>query len=404
MRRVTVFFLSVVATTACARGQEPSSRPAAAAQGSSTLPSVRPVRVFGRLSFQRPVGLVDAGDDRLFVLEQRGRIRVFENRPDVETAGVFLDIRSGVHMRHNEEGLLSLAFHPHYAENRHFYVYYTASDPRRGVLARYTTSADDPDLADPASERVILEVDQPYGNHNGGTVLFGPDGFLYLGLGDGGSANDPKGNGQDLSTLLGTVLRIDVDGAEPYSVPPDNPFVDRPGARPEIWAYGLRNPWRMSFDPVTGELWVGDVGQNTWEEIDVIQPGGNYGWNIREGAHPFRSGTPDGPLIDPVVEYPQRRGRTIVGLSVTGGHVYRGGAMPGLYGAYIYGDYVTGRIWALRRENGVVTEHGEIFAPPPKAYISSFGEDADGELYFCAFDELDGRGGGRGRIYRLAER
>ena len=369
-----------------------------------SIPLLHLKRAFGRLTFRRPILLTHAGDDRLFVIEQPGRIRVFENRHDVKSAGVFLDIRSQVRMKHNEEGLLALAFHPRYASNGFFYVYYTASEPRRGVLSRFEISADDPDRADPDSETVILEVPQPYGNHNGSTVVFGPDGYLYVSLGDGGSANDPRNNAQDLSTLLGTVLRLDVD-SQPggYAIPADNPFVDRPGARGEIWAYGLRNVWRMSFDRATGDLWAGDVGQNTWEEIDLITRGGNYGWRIREGMHPFREGASIDPLIDPVVEYPQRQGRQIIGMSVTGGFIYRGRAMKRLYGAYVYGDYVTGRIWALRHDNGTLIANREVFHSPPRVYISSFGEDAAGELYVCSFDAMDGRGGATGRIYRVVE-
>ena len=393
----------------CANAEEPPPPAVAVAQeGAADLPRISLVRAFPRLTFPRPVFVTHAGDGsgRLFVVEQAGRIRVFEDRRDVETAEVFLDIRPQVLRRHNEEGLLSLAFHPRYAQNGHFYVYYSASKPRRGVLSRFSVAPDVPDRADPASEQVILEVEQRWGNHNGSTVLFGPDGYLYISLGDGGSANDPLGSGQDLSTLLGTVLRIDVERREdgrPYAIPPDNPFVDRAGARGEIWAYGLRNIWRMSFDRETGDLWGGDVGQNAYEEIDLIVGGGNYGWNIREASHPFRSGTSPDPLIDPVVEYPQRRGREIVGQSVTGGYVYRGREIPGLFGAYIYADYLTGRIWALRYTNGEVVAHREILTPPPRVYISSFGEGPDGEVYVCGFDNMDGRGGGTGRIYRISD-
>jgi glucose/arabinose dehydrogenase len=372
------------------------------------LPRVSLARAFPRLTFRRPVFLTHAGDgsDRLFVVEQQGRVRVFENHQDVETARVFVDIRSQVNRNHNEEGLLALAFHPQHAANGHFYVYYSASRPRRGTLSRFTIETGDPSHADPASEHVILQVDQPWGNHNGGTVLFGPDGYLYLSLGDGGLANDPRGSGQDLSTLLGGILRIDVDHEEngrPYAIPADNPFVDRRGARGEIWAYGLRNVWRMSFDRATGDLWAGDVGQNAWEEINLIVRGGNYGWNIREGSHPFREGNSPDPLIDPVVEYPQRRGREVIGQSVTGGYVYRGERLRGLRGAYVYGDYVTGRIWALRYQGGRILDHREIFTPPPRLFISSFGEGPDGELFVCAFDRLDGRDGGTGRVYGLVE-
>jgi len=220
----------------------------------------------------------------------------------------FLDVASLV-SNGGEQGLLSLAFDPDYGSNGRFYISYTnqAGDTR---VVRYRVSAD-PDRADPATAEVILAVDQPYSNHNGGLVTFGPDGMLYVGLGDGGSGGDPDDHGQNLGTLLGKLLRIDVSGGGGYVVPPDNPFLSDPAARDEIWAYGLRNPWRFSFDSATGDLWIGDVGQNAWEEIDLIVKGGNYGWNIREGAHPFREGTSVDELIDPVAEYPQRRGQPV---------------------------------------------------------------------------------------------
>jgi glucose/arabinose dehydrogenase len=407
-RRLSILLACALGLAGSCAGadQEPSSEPppppaSGDERAAPALPSIRLARAFPRLSFQRPVLITHAGDDRLFVLEQAGRVRVFAGRSDVDAAGVFLDLRSKVRTAHNEEGLLGLAFDPDYAQNGNLYVYYSASDPRRGVLARYTADAADPDRADPASERVVLEVAQPYGNHNGGAIVFGPDGYLYVSLGDGGLAADPQGHGQNLSTLLGAILRLDVHGqaeGRPYAIAPDNPFVDRPGARPEIWAYGLRNAWRMSFDRATGDLWAGDVGQNSWEEIDLIVKGGNYGWSFREGAHAFRGAAPAAGLIDPVVEYPQRRGRELIGRSVTGGFVYRGAEINDLVGAYVYGDYVTGRIWALRYAEGAVVAHRQIFAPPPRVHISSFGEDAAGELYVCSFDRLDG---GRGRIYRL---
>ena len=371
--------------------------------GPGNLPKTIMVRAFPRLTFVRPVGLTHAGDgsDRLFVIEQRGRVRVFENRSDASEAAVFLDIRPQVSMTHNEEGLLALAFHPDYENNGYCYIYYSAAEPRRGVLSRYSVSDDDPDRIDPDSEMIILQVEQPYGNHNGATVLFGPDGYLYLSLGDGGWANDPQGNAQNLGTLLGTVLRLDVDhtqGDKAYAIPKDNPFVDRPGARGEIWAYGLRNIWRMSFDRETGELWGGDVGQNLWEEIDLIIKGGNYGWNIREGFHPFLEKPTEDPLLDPVVEYPRSEG-----LSITGGYVYRGRKNQKLIGVYIYADYVSGKIWGLRHADGKLIAHREIYTPQRRRFISSFGETEAGELYICVFNRLDGRGSDTGRIYELRE-
>ena len=408
--RSSIAWLVVGCTGACAGGESPQPEAQTAQDSTSTtiasdesLPTVGLSRAFPRLTFTRPIYLTHAGDgsDRLFVVEQRGRILVFENRTDVSAAQEFLDIRPIVRMRHNEEGLLALAFHPKYAENGRFYVYYSASDPLRGVLSRFSVSVDDPDRADASSEQVILEVEQPWGNHNGSTVLFGPDGYLYMSLGDGGAANDPHNNGQDLSTLLATIIRIDVDRQDPdhnYAIPKDNPFVNRPGARGEIWAYGLRNIWRMSFDRETGDLWAGDVGQIKWEEIDLIVKGGNYGWNIREGKHDFKPRASAEPLIDPVVEYGRREG-----ISVTGGYVYRGDRLPELRGAYIYADYVSGKIWALRYRDGEVTTHREIFAGGRRVYITSFGEGPDGEMYIVAFDHLD-RLGSPGRIYRLNAR
>ena len=360
------------------------------------LPAVRMVNAFQFLRFNRPVFLTHAGDGsgRLFVVEQAGRIHVFDNQPEVGRTATFLDIRTKVRSFvrfHDEEGLLALAFHPEYSRNGYFYIYYSASRPRRGVLSRFRVSARDPDRADPDSERVILEIPQPYGNHNGCCLLFGPDEYLYMSLGDGGWANDPHGHGQDLSTLLGTILRIDVNAEQDgpaYTIPLDNPFVNTRGARSEIWAYGLRNVWRMSFDRATGDLWAGDVGQDRLEEIDLIIKGGNYGWSIREGKHPFRRvGVPPRDMVDPVVEYGRWEG-----LSVTGGYVYRGQRLKRLFGAYVYADYVSGRIWALRYRDGKVTAHREILNQPRN--IASFGEGAHGELYLLAFD---------GRIYVLQE-
>lgn len=354
----------------------------------------------------RPVFITHAGDgtNRLFVVEQAGRVLIVEDRSDAEEAEVFLDLSAKVRRRHNEEGLLSLAFHPKYAENGQFFVYYSASNPKRNIIARLNVSSDNPNRADPSSERLIMEVPQPYGNHNGSTVLFGPDGYLYASFGDGGLANDPELAGQDLSTLLAKIIRIDVDRTEgdlAYGIPADNPFVNRSGARREIWAYGLRNVWRMGFDRQTGELWAGDVGQDAWEEIDLIVKGGNYGWNLREGSHPFPPGLrrlgsdfqPPDPPIDPVIEYSHREGQ-----SVTGGYVYRGKQFPRLQGVYVYADYVSRTIWGLRHEGGRVMAHRVLVQGPESTFVSSFGEGADGELFVCGFDRLDGA---QGRIYRL---
>ena len=346
---------------------------------------------FPNLSLDRMVYLTHAGDgtDRLFVLLQPGRIMAFPNDPSVESATVFLDIRERVSDRGNEEGLLGLAFDPAYATNGHLYVYYSAAGPRRSVVARFSVRPDSPDRADPASEQIILQVPQPFANHNGGMLAFGPDGFLYIGLGDGGSGGDPQGNGQDPGTLLGSILRIDPsspgDGRS-YSIPPDNPFVGVDGFREEVWAYGLRNPWRFSFNPETQQLWAGDVGQNSYEEVDIIRPGRNYGWNIMEGLHCFLRACDQTGLELPVIEYPL----TGDNCAVTGGYVYRGSRLPSLYGAYVYGDYCSGRVWALRHDGQLITEH--LMLADTDLRIPSFGEDASRELYILSFD---------GTIHRL---
>ena len=350
---------------------------------------------FPGIEFDRMVFLTYAERESgsLFVVLQPGRIVVFENDPGVESARTFLDIRERVNDSGNEEGLLGLAFDPAFAENGYFYVYYTASRPRRSVVSRFSVSASDPNLADADSEIVFLEVAQPYRNHNGGHIAFGPDGMLYVGLGDGGSSGDPRGNGQDTSTLLGSILRIDVSALDQlggYAAPPDNPFAGGEGAaRGEIWAYGLRNPWRFSFDRVTGDLWAADVGQNLYEEVNVVRPGLNYGWNVMEGSHCFRRANCDSRGLEmPVAEY-GRDG----GCSVTGGYVYRGRRLPALYGAYLYGDFCSGKIWALRRDGATVTEQMQI--ADTGLSISSFGEDPSGEVYVLTFE---------GAVYRFAAR
>ena len=345
------------------------------------------VQVFGALGFDDPVFLTHAGDGsgRLFVVERPGTIRVLA--PDGSGARTFFAFRNRVNSGPGEAGLLSVAFHPRYRDNGRLFVYYTHGNLTSRV-AEFRVSAD-PDVVDLASERVVLEVDQPAGNHNGGQLAFGPDGRLYVGLGDGGGSNDQFANGQDRASLLGAILRIDVDAAEGpgYAVPDDNPFVGNDqGWREEIWAWGLRNPWRFSFDRVTGVLWAGDVGQGSWEEIDRIVKGGNYGWNRMEGSVCFRSSTCDEAGLElPVLDYPRSDG-----YSVTGGYVYRGARLSQLYGAYVYGDYGSRRIWALRLEDGRVADQAQIGLCP--SAIASFGEDEAGELYVVGFD---------GRLWQL---
>jgi glucose/arabinose dehydrogenase len=351
---------------------------------------IRLSEAFPNLKFNRPVDLQNSGDDtdRLFVVEQRGVISVFKNEAQVPEKSTFLDIEDLVNDSGNEQGLLGLAFHPNYRTNGYFYVNYTASNPNRTVISRFRVSQSDPNKADKSSEMIVLEFEQPYSNHNGGQLAFGPDGYLYIAVGDGGSGGDPMGHGQNRSTLLGTILRLDIDSKESgknYGVPADNPFINNTeGVRPEIYAYGLRNPWRFSFDSVNGELWAGDVGQNSYEEIDRIVKGGNYGWNIMEGNHCFKSDCSETGLEMPVWEY----GRS-EGVSVTGGYVYRGDALPELVGHYIYADFASGRIWSL---NASQSQNSNKELLKANFNISSFGVDGNQELYICGFD---------GKIYQL---
>ncbi len=359
-----------------------------------TQPPIALQQAFPQLSFIRPVDLQHAGDgsNRLFVVEQRGMIWGFENDPAVTSKTVFLDIRDRVNDAGNEEGLLGLAFHPDFATNGYFYVDYTASNPRRTVVSRFKVSDQDSNVAIPDSEFIILEVNQPFSNHNGGQIVFGPDSMLYIALGDGGSGGDPFGNGQNLATLLGSILRIDVNHTQPglhYAIPPDNPFAgNTEGYREEIYAYGLRNPWRFSFDPITGQMWCGDVGQNAWEEIDLITAGGNFGWNIMEGNHCYEppSGCDVTGLVLPIWEYFHNSGN----ISVTGGFVYRGPGVPSLQGKYVYADFGSGRIWALDYSDMNNPVNSLVVDAPFN--ISSFGVDDANELYMCAFD---------GHIYRF---
>jgi glucose/arabinose dehydrogenase len=338
----------------------------------------------------RPIVLTHAGDgsDRVFVATQHGVIHVFPNDQQATQSRIFLDIQNRVkyHDDTNEEGFLGLAFHPQFKKNGEFFVFYTVRKPElTNVLCRYRLRNDDPNRADPDSEEELLRVEHRFWNHDGGTVCFGPDGYLYLVLGDGGSANDPDRNGQNLKTLLGKILRIDVDHKDPgkkYAIPKDNPFVGRPDARPEIWAYGVRNPWRISFDRETGVLWAADVGQNLYEEIDLITKGGNYGWNLREGLHPFGSEGvgPRKDLIDPIWEYHHD-----VGKSITGGFVYRGHRLRELRGHYLYADYVSGKIWALRYDPDRKRVVANRPIPDRALPIMSFGEDEKGDAYLMTY-------------------
>lgn len=332
----------------------------------------------------RPLAITHAGDGsgRLFVTLQGGQVMIFDGERVLPIP--FLDIRDRV-ASGGERGLLSIAFHPDFARNRFLFVNYTnlAGDT---VVSRFRAAPRRPNVALPASERRVLTVPQPYANHNGGQLQFGPDGFLYIGMGDGGSGGDPENRAQDTGSLLGKLLRIDVN-RRPYGIPADNPFANRADVRPEIWALGLRNPWRFSFDRLTGDLYIADVGQGSWEEVNLQpagSPGGqNYGWRRMEGRHCFDPprACDDGTLTPPVLEYDHGAGR-----SITGGYVYRGSRVPELVGRYVYGDFSNGRIWAARLEDGGwINEE----LPAASALISSFGEDEAGELYLT--DYVGGR-------------
>lgn len=350
----------------------------------------------GKVSQLLPLLLTHAGDGshRNFVTIQQGTIHVFRNDPKPQKTKIFLDIRKKVFFsdKENEQGLLGLAFHPKYKSNGEFFLFYSLRQPRlTTVISRFRVSKDDPDRADPASEEVLFRFSRPFWNHDGGTLCFGPDRFLYIAIGDGGAANDPFKNGQNLKTHFAKILRVDVDRRESgksYGIPKDNPFVGKKDAAPEVWAYGLRNPWRMAFDRKTGRLWAADVGQNLYEEIDIITKGGNYGWSVREGLHPFgwKGVGPRKDLIEPIWEYHHD-----IGKSITGGVVYRGKRLPELDGHYLYGDYITGRIWALKYDDAKKRVVANRPLERTKELIFSFGEDEQGEVYFLA-PTLSGRG------------
>ncbi len=334
--------------------------------------------------------------NRLFALDQRGMIFSFENRPDVEESTLFLDVQEKVSrwfdQGANEQGMLGLAMHPNFKDNGQFFVSYTKRENHRSVVSRFRVSKDNPKVADPKSEEVLLDIEQPYQNHNGGPIEFGPDGYLYIAFGDGGLRNDPKENGQNRHQLLGSILRIDVDSKTkdlPYGIPADNPLVGESGLRAEIYAHGLRNPWRIAFDKKTGLLWCGDVGQELWEEVNVIKKGGNYGWSTREGTHSFGNRPVVervGPLIAPTWEYDHG-----VGESITGGRVYNSARLPQLAGKYLYADYVRGSIWALtyNPSTGQAARNEQVIEKGIP--VLAFGEDQSGEVYYM-IDSARGQG------------
>jgi glucose/arabinose dehydrogenase len=358
-----------------------------------------------------PVGMAapNDGSNRLFVIEQTGKIKIIKNGEVVSTP--FLNVSDkldGLNIAYSEKGLLGLAFHPDYKTNGRFFIYYSAPASgkdvdHKSIVAEYKVSATNPDVAD-TKETIIMEIIQPESNHNGGCLVFGKDGYLYIGLGDGGGAGDKHGttgNGQNLNTWLGKILRIDVNGKKPYAVPADNPFVNRSNAKPEIYAYGLRNPWRFSFDRTTGTLFCGDVGQDAWEEIDIIEKGKNYGWRILEGTHCYNPSTNCNTkgLTMPIDEYSHG-----TGISICGGHMYRGKMFPSLHGTYIFSDW-SGKVFYLKQQPDKTWKRGEVIADDNKSNdmgskINSMGEDANGEIYLIT-QKLFGPKSPTGVVYRI---
>jgi glucose/arabinose dehydrogenase len=406
--RVQLLFASICigvlipAAPAFAQNRKPRGRLTAA----QTLPALETKVAFANLRFDRPVAFVDPNDgsSRFYVAEQHtATIWSFANQRSTKEKSLFLRLPDPIH-RGNEEGLLGLAFHPKYKENQTFFVYYSADDrgKRRSVVSRFRASSDRPTVADPTSEqRIWVSAEDPYENHNGGTIVFGPDGYLYITLGDGGAADDPMSSGQNPKDWFASILRIDVDhpsGGKAYGIPADNPRLRSKAFSqwaPEVYCIGLRNVWKFSFDRETGDLWAGDVGQNEWEMVHRIENGGNYGWSIKEGFHLFQPQRrqrrdPAASIKPPIVEYSHlpSSDRPDSGLSITGGYVYRGKKLPALVGVYVYGDFDSGRIWGLRYEKGNLITNGELIdlKRNPKLNVASFAEDSEGELYILAFD------------------
>ncbi len=396
---------------------EAQAGPPAPLQDPAGLPKLKTEVAYPNLKFDRPVALAypEDGSNLLFVAEQhKATVVSFPDERDATDLQEFLKLPDPIN-KDNEEGLLGLTFHPKYKQNGEFFVYYSAKDPegRRSVVSRFKVSRDDPRKADPASEqRIWISAKDPASNHNGGCIAFGPDGFLYISLGDGGAADDAIfTTGQNPKDWFGSILRIDVDhpaDGKPYGIPGDNPrlrdtkFADW---APEVYCIGLRNVWKFTFDRENGMLWAGDVGQNQWEMVHIIQNGGNYGWNIWEANHKFGPGRktkvdPASPISKPIAEYPHgvdpryNPDRKDVGQSITGGYVYRGKALPPLAGVYVYGDYQTGRIWGVRARDGQAVEAGELIDVGKQKVlnIAAFGEDHAGEILILAFD---------GRIHKL---
>lgn len=389
MKKFYVFLLTITACSSGGGGGGANGGGSPPAPPNPNPPSsVQTQQVFAGVLLASPTALRQAPNDdsRWFALNQGGVITVFDNDTQNASGSTFLDISGRVNSG-GERGLLGIAFHPDFANNGEVFVSYTAPAPLTSVVSRFR-SLDSNQTLDPMSEEIILTVLQEQSNHNGGDIHFGPDGFLYIGLGDGGGGGDPNGNGQNTFSLLGSILRIDIDVVKGYDIPIDNPFsanakcVQGSGAAPcpEIYAWGFRNPWRFSFDRATGDLWAGDVGQGAWEEVDRVELGENYGWNVREGAHCYPPGSScsSAGLVDPITEYDRGNGR-----SITGGYVYRGSAIANLAGHYIFGDFASGRIWSVPANSPAGTTPTEL--ADTSHPIAAFAEDLDGELYVVSY-------------------
>ncbi|RAJ00292.1 glucose/arabinose dehydrogenase [Chitinophaga skermanii] len=408
IRLIGMSLLSVMGNTGC--NNAPASNPADSTKTSAAEAPAAATTVKLQLvtdHFISPVAMATPGDgsNRLFICQKEGKVWIIENGKLVPTP--FLDVAADmvkINEAYDERGLLGIAFHPQYKSNGKFYVYYSAPSTTKGsnhrsVVAEYKVS-NNKNVANKASKREVLTFEQPESNHNGGDIIFGKDGYLYIASGDGGGGGDKHGsigNGQNMNTLLGKILRIDVNSGSPYSVPSSNPFVNQANVRPEIWAYGLRNPWRISFDKPTGRLFTGDVGQNQYEEVDIITKGGNYGWRIMEGYHEFNvpNGADKSKLIEPIHEYDHK-----TGISITGGYIYRGKAIPALTGKYVFGDY-NGKTWTLTQSGNKWTRDDLNFQNKPNTNLAvlSFGEDEQGEIYVLT-SSSDSKGF-KGAVYKL---
>jgi glucose/arabinose dehydrogenase len=399
MKKVIILIVLAAVSTllgfSCKTNSDPTDEPVDSTSN-PVAGDYQAVIAFPNLTFDDPVEFTHAfdGTNKVYVIEQRGVIRAFDNVSTTSQTTVFLDIDARVDAG-GEMGLLGLAFHPNFETNGYFYVNYNRNSPsRQTVISRFKVNTGS-QTADASSEKILLTYEQPYTNHKGGKLAFGADGNLYIATGDGGSGGDPQNNAQNRKSLLGKILRIDVNVAETekYAIPKDNPYVtDTEGFMKEIYAYGLRNPWRFSFDATTNNLWVGDVGQNEVEEIDVITKGGNYGWKIKEANDCYggSGNCSQAGLVAPVWAY--RQGAD--GRSVTGGVVYRGKKLPDLVGKYVFGDYVSGKVWSLKYDGSKATDSGDKIANVNS--ISAFGEDADKELYILNYAS--------GKIYWLVKK